>query len=175
MLFLWLLYSPSGEVTMQETAWRLCLLCSLVQRCPEGLGIRRGDRHIDGTTELGCSLLGGSLSQAMRCMWCVAVNWGNNYLLNKTYVYVFSPRKQRIFWIMLFSEYLLTSTTHYGETIIKILFWRKGPGWERCRNSLLPSWIQCCQCLLEVNIHHSSSSRTLFWFGQGEKNVWASV
>lgn len=108
MLFLWLLYFPSGEVTVQETAWRLCLLCSLVQRCPEGLRIRRGDRDIDGTTELGCSLLGGSLSQAMRCMRCVAVNWGNNYLLNKTYVYVFSPRKQRIFWIMLFSEYLLT-------------------------------------------------------------------
>lgn len=33
-------------------------------------------------------------SDALRC---VAVNWGNNSLLKKTYLYAFPPRKQRIF------------------------------------------------------------------------------
>jgi len=52
------------------------------------------------TTELGGVTFPSDVQRG------VAVNWGINSLLNKTYIDAFSPRKQRIFWITLFSEYL---------------------------------------------------------------------
>lgn len=63
-------------------------LCSVMQTCPEGRGIRRGGRDVGGTTELSSSLLGGGgggVTFSSNALGCVVVNWGNNSLLNKTY------------------------------------------------------------------------------------------
>lgn len=76
---------------MQKAAWRL-LLCSVVQRRLEGLGTMGGSRDIGGSSAVLC--LGLTLSSA--ALGCVVVNWGNNPLLNKTDVFAFFPRKQRI-------------------------------------------------------------------------------
>lgn len=64
-----------------------------LQRGAEESG-RTGDngRDVGGSSAVLC--LGLPLSSA--ALGCVVVNWGNNPLLNKTDVFAFFPRKQRI-------------------------------------------------------------------------------
>lgn len=65
----------------------------MVQRGLEGLGTMRKQRwrEQDSSAALG---LGLTLSSA--ALGCVVVNWDNNSLLNKTAVFAFFSRKQRI-------------------------------------------------------------------------------
>lgn len=59
-----------------------CSPCSLMQGCPEGLGIRRGGRAVGGTTELSCALL-------RRCTEGCGCELRNNCLRNKMNVMLF--------------------------------------------------------------------------------------